>query len=119
MARMAVNILNIFVTYLVLIDNLLDSAHFAGFKAHLDAMRVMRGAGQYLLHDTTRPLSSTLILFLDDVDLKPRLYVFSVLAVHINPVCFHWQSARRSQAIPRGRPAPVSLSPARASTASF
>src|SRR5262245_16863832 len=65
-------------------NNLLHSAHFAGFEAHLDAMRVMSGTGQYLLHDSTRPLSSTLILFLDDVDLKPRLYVFSVLAIHIS-----------------------------------
>src|SRR5215475_10747760 len=47
-------------------------------------MRVMSGTGQYLLHDSTCPLSGTLILFLDDVDLKPRLYVFSVLAIHFS-----------------------------------
>src|SRR5262249_59938716 len=75
---------NILVSYLALIDNLLDSAYFAGFKAHLDAMRVMSGTCKYLLHDSTCPLSSTLILLLDDVDLKPRLYVFSVLAIHIS-----------------------------------
>jgi hypothetical protein len=86
MARMAVNILNIFVTDLTLIDNLLDSAHFAGFKAHLDAVRVMGGTGQYLLHDSPRPFSAALILFLDDVDLKPWFYVFSVLAVHTSPL---------------------------------
>jgi hypothetical protein len=82
MARTAVNILNIFVTDLTLIDNLLDSAHFARFKAHLDAVRVMGGTGQYLLHDSQRPFSAALILFLDDVNLNPRFYVFSVLAVH-------------------------------------
>ena len=84
MARMAVNILNVFVTYLVIIDNLLDSAHFAGFKTHLDAMRVMSGTGQYLLHDSPRSFSCALILFLDDVDLKSWFYVFSVLAVHFS-----------------------------------
>jgi len=64
-------------------NDLLHSAHFAGFKTHLNAVRVMSGTGQYLFHDSMCPLSSTLILFLDYVDLKPRLYVFSVLAIHI------------------------------------
>src|SRR5215510_13850349 len=67
---------------LALIDNLLDSAHFAGFKTHLDAVRMMGGTCQYLLHNSPRSFSGALILFLDDVDLKPRFYVFSVLAIH-------------------------------------
>src|SRR5215470_9113682 len=85
---MAVNIFNIYVPYLAFIYNLLDSAHFAGLEAHLDAMRVMSGTGQYVLHDSMCPLSSTLILFLDDVDLKPGFYVFSVLAIHTQPCLF-------------------------------
>jgi hypothetical protein len=48
-------------------NNLLDSAHFTGFKAHLDAVRVMGGTGQDLLHDPARPFPCSLILFLDDV----------------------------------------------------
>jgi hypothetical protein len=46
-----------FVPDLAFIDNLLNSAHFAGFKTHLDAMRVEGGTGQCLLHDSARPLS--------------------------------------------------------------
>src|SRR5215475_9014831 len=63
-------------------NDLLHSAHFAGFKTHLDAVRVMCGTGQYLLHDPVRPFPCALILFLDYVDLKPWFYVFSVLATH-------------------------------------
>ena len=73
---------NNFVSDLAFIYNLLDSAHFAGFKTHLDAVRVVGGTGKDLLHDSSRPLPCPLILFLDDVYLKPGFYVFSVLAVH-------------------------------------
>jgi len=45
-------------------------------------MRVIRGTGKYLLHDSARPLSSALILFLNDIDFKSGFYIFSVLAVH-------------------------------------
>jgi len=62
--------------------NLLDSPRFAGFNTHFDAVRMMCGTGQYLLHDSARPLSRALIPFLDNVDLNPGFYVFSVLAVH-------------------------------------
>jgi hypothetical protein len=85
MARITVNTFNIFVPYLALIDNLLHSAHFAGLKTHLDAMRMMGGTCQYIFHDSSGSFSGALILFLDDVDFKPRFYVFSVLAVHIPP----------------------------------
>src|SRR5262245_47407753 len=51
-------------------------------------MRVMRGTGQYLLHDSTDPLSSTLILFLDNVDRKPTFYVLSVFARHTSSCLF-------------------------------
>ncbi len=74
--------LGILATYLAFIDDLLDSTHFAGFKTHLDAVRMMGGICQYILHNSTRSFSGALILFLDDVDLKPRFYVFSVLAIH-------------------------------------
>jgi hypothetical protein len=66
----------------VFIDNLLDSAHFAGLKTHFDAMRMTGGTGQDILHDSSRSFSGALILFLDDVNLDPRFYIFSVLAVH-------------------------------------
>src|SRR5262245_25859531 len=76
--------LGILALYLALIDDLLDSAYFAGFKTHLDAVRMVGGTCQYILHDSTRPFSGALILFLDDVDIKPRFYVFSVLAIHFS-----------------------------------
>jgi hypothetical protein len=84
MARITVNILDILAPYLALIDDLLDSAYFAGFKTHLDAVGMMSGTCQYLLHDSPRSFSGALILFLDDVDLKPRFYVFSVLTIHFS-----------------------------------
>src|SRR5215475_8235835 len=65
-------------------DNLLHSAHFAGFKAHIDAMRMMGGICQDILHDSARSFSSALVLLLDDVNFQPRFYVFSILAVHIS-----------------------------------
>jgi hypothetical protein len=74
----------ILATYLALIDDLLDPTHFAGFKTHLDTVRMMSGTCQYVLHDSTRSFSGALILFLDDVYLKPRFYVFSVLAIHFS-----------------------------------
>jgi hypothetical protein len=76
--------LGILAPYLALIDDLLDPTHFAGFKTHLDTVRMMSGTCQYVLHDSTRSFSGALILFLDDVDLKPRFYVFSVLAIHFS-----------------------------------
>ena len=84
MARITVNVLDILAPYLALIDDLLDSAYFAGFKTHLDAVGMMGGTCQYILHDSPRSFSGALILFLDDVDLKPRFYVFSVLAIHFS-----------------------------------
>jgi hypothetical protein len=84
MARITVNISDISAPYLALINDLLDSTYFAGFKTHLDAVRMMGGTCQYILHDSMRSLSGALILFLDDVDLKPRFYVFSVLAIHFS-----------------------------------
>ena len=63
-------------------NNLLDSAHLAGFKAHLDPVRVMSGTGQYFLHNPARLLPGSLVLFLDDVDFKSGFYIFSVLTVH-------------------------------------
>jgi hypothetical protein len=47
-------------------------------------MRMMRRTGQDILHDSARSFSGALILFLDNVDLKPGFYVFSVLAVHLS-----------------------------------
>jgi len=84
MARITVNILDILALYLAFIDDLLDSAYFAGFKTHLDAMGMMSGTCQYILHDSQRSFSGALILLLDDVYLKPRFYVFSVLAIHFS-----------------------------------
>src|SRR5882672_4174392 len=95
MARIPINnVLNIFVSDLAFIDNLLDSAHFAGFKTHFDAVRMIGGTGQDIFHDSARSFSSALILFLDDVDLKSGFYVFSVLAVHTS-FSFRKQLRRR------------------------
>src|SRR5262245_55590754 len=76
--------LRILAPYLALIDDLLDSTHLAGFKTHLDTVRMMGGTCQYILHDSTRSLPCALILFLDDVDIEPGFYVFSVLAIHFS-----------------------------------
>jgi hypothetical protein len=63
-------------------NNLLHSANFAGLKSHLDAMRMIGGICQDILHDPARSFSSALILFLDDIDFEPGFYVFSILTVH-------------------------------------
>lgn len=82
---------------LVLIDNLLNSADFSGFKTHLDAMGMMGGIGQDILHDSARSFSGALVLFLDDVDFKSGFYVFSVLTIHtIISAPFSSHSARIS-----------------------
>ena len=73
------------------INDLLHSADGAGFKADLDAVWMMGGTGQNIFHDSARSLSSALILFLDDVDLKSGLYVFSVLTIHsLPPLRISW-----------------------------
>jgi hypothetical protein len=60
-------------------------------------MRMMRGTGQYFLYDSARSPSSALVLFLDDVYLKPGFYIFSVLAIHtIMSAPFSSHSARIS-----------------------
>src|SRR5215813_11670610 len=75
-----------------LVDDFLHPAHFAGLEPNFNAMRVMCGVGQNVLHDPARPFPRALILFLDDVDLKPRFNVLPILTIHFQtflrkPIC--------------------------------
>lgn len=66
----------------LLSDDFLHSANFAGFKSNLDAVRMICGVGQNVSHDSARALSRALILFLDDFNFQPALYIFPILPIH-------------------------------------
>ena len=61
-------------------------AHLAVGEPDLDPVGMEGGVGEDILHHPLRPFPRPLILLEDDLDLQPRLYVLSILAVHAPPM---------------------------------
>lgn len=89
------------------INHFLNSSDFSTFKSNLNSMRMGWRISQYVFDDTCCSLASSLILFLNNINLKAGPYIFSILPIH-----FFCRSLLLSQARPssiEARPAAMGL----------
>src|SRR3989344_1492764 len=70
-------------------EGVLHAADSPALQADFDAVRMRRGTGQNLLHDTARQFPRPLVFFSDNIHLKPLGNVFPILSGHTSSDFFY------------------------------